>query len=98
LAAKHHLWFHHHDWQHLGKLKISWFHFSEQSLWYSSKCAKFSLFKKDLTCSNFETFTSTNTLIVKMLQIKKWKYALPYDEEIKKLNIDDKSSSPFLTR
>lgn len=34
-----------------------------------------------------------------MLQIKKkWKYSLPNDEEIKKLNIDDKSSSPFLTR
>lgn len=58
------------DWQHLGKLKISWFHFSEQSFWYASNCAKFSLFIKNSTCSNFETFTSTNTLIMKMLQIK----------------------------
>lgn len=58
------------DWQHLGKLKISGFHFSEQSFWYASNCAKFSLFIKNSTCSNFETFTSTNTLIMKMLQIK----------------------------
>ena len=58
------------DWQHLGKLKISWFHVSEESFWYVSNCAKFSLFIKNSTCSNFETFTSTNTLIMKMLQIK----------------------------
>ena len=43
------------DWQHLGKLKISGFHFSEQSFWYASNCAKFSMFITNSNCSNFET-------------------------------------------
>jgi len=55
-------------------------------------CQIFTCLEQPSTCSNFETFTSTNTTLItkKDTTFEKWKYALPTDEELKKFDIDDK--------
>lgn len=100
LAAKHHLWFHHHLWlATFRKVENKLVSFQRAKLLVCLKlCQIFSVHKK------FNLFKFWNIYLYKYFDyedaanLKKWKYALPNDEEFKKLNIDDKSSSPFLTR